>query len=170
MSRAIHFVETDPEPGFGYTPAHREFFALLRRARIDKGLSIADMSDEVGLSFKLAYEFETLVTPLPFEWLEVWCKVVGVPFADYLVVYWDGQEVYFQKQEKEREAEETEAAREREGTPNAHSSTNTAAETTAPANASENRAFGLLAPLCAAFARVAVFFRALFSTPRETPE
>jgi transcriptional regulator with XRE-family HTH domain len=74
-------------PQFNTSTRYRRFIERLRLARIERGLSIADMSDEVGLSFKLAYEFENLITPLPFEWLEIWCETVGVPFADYLAIY-----------------------------------------------------------------------------------
>ena len=156
MSRTIQFVETDPEPGSNYTPEYREFFARLRRARIDKGLSLFEVAELVGLELPLAYEVENLIAPLPFDWLEVWCKVVGVPFADYLVVYWDSQREWDERQDARKEAQECEAAQ------NAPSSTNT--EPPAPSFPSVNGGFGGLATLRATFDRVARFFRSLFST------
>jgi hypothetical protein len=67
-------------------------------ARIERGLSIADMSDEVGLTFRLAHEFENLTTPLPFEWLELWCQTVGVPFEDYIAIYRADQSEWDERQ------------------------------------------------------------------------
>jgi transcriptional regulator with XRE-family HTH domain len=162
VSRTIQFVATDPEPGSNYTPAYRQFFARLRRARIDKGLSLFEVAELVGLELPLAYEVENLIAPLPFEWLEVWCKVVGVPFADYLVVYWASEEAYFQKLECEAEEK---AARERGDTPNAPCITNTEADATLIESLS--RGCTWLTTLRAAFDRIARFFRSRFSNPQK---
>jgi transcriptional regulator with XRE-family HTH domain len=149
MSTAIEFVATDPEPSSKYTPAYREFFARLRRARIEKGLSLAEVAELVGLQLSLAYEFENLIAPLPFEWLEVWCKVVGVPFDDYLAVYWAMEEAYAAA--KEREAEQ-----------------NTQEVPAAPAPFSENVSCGSgwLWTLRAAFASTSSRFLSRLRTPQ----
>ncbi len=150
------YPEIEPESGAGYTPAYRQFFGRLRRARIERGISLAEMAKLVGLPLQSAHDFENLAMPLPFEWIEAWCKVVGVPFADYLAVYWAMEEADFEAQE--RDAAQKEAAQ------NAPCITNTESEADAPSNASVSRG-GWLWPLRAALDRIAIFFRSLFSTP-----
>ncbi len=127
-------------PEFNPSSAYRDFIERLRLARIERGLSIADMSDEVGLTFRLAHEFENLTAPLPFEWLEVWCETVGVPFEDYLTIYRADQ----------REWDQRQALLEIE------------AETHAPT--SVNRAFSWLSILRSVAAHIAKRFTSLFST------
>ena len=147
MSRTIQFVATDPEPDSKYTPQYRQFFGRLRRARIEKGLSLSEIAELVGLQLSLAYEFENLIAPLPFEWLETWCKVVGVPFEDYLAVYWAMEEADFETQERE-------------------AAQNTQKEAAAPSPFSENvnRRFSILNLLRAAVAYIARRVTALFCT------
>ncbi len=133
-------------PQFNPSSAYRRFIERLRLARLERGLSIADMSDEVGLTFRLAHEFETLTAPLPFEWLEVWCETVGVPFADYLTIYRADQ----------REWDERQAQLEIE------------AETHAPTSVKGGS--GIWQHLRSVAAHIAKRFASLFSTPKETPE
>lgn len=146
-------------PEFNPSPAHRHFLERLRLARLGRGLSISDMSDEVGLTYRLANEFETLAAPLPFEWLEVWCQTVGVPFDDFLAIYWADEREWEQRQERKQSEQQapcitiTEAG---EG------------ETETLAPTSVNRGFGWLSSLRAALSRVARFSRLSFSTSRET--
>jgi transcriptional regulator with XRE-family HTH domain len=149
-------------PAFSPSPRYRSFIERLRLARLERGLSIADMTDEVGLSFKLAYEFENIVTPLPFDYLEVWCETVGIPFADYLAIYRADQREWDERQDQLEIAPDQQQ----------HSApciTVTAAdeiEATETAPTSVNRRFGVLNLLRAAFDRIASFFHSRFCTPQ----
>ena len=140
MSTAT-YPEIEPESGAGYTPQYHEFFGRLRRARIDKGLTLTEMAELVRLPLKSAYDFENLLMPLPFEWIEAWCKVVGVPFKDYIAVYWAMEEAYAAAQEPVETG--------------ALSSTDTHTSAPDPSHL----------PLRSAFDRIARFFRALFPKP-----
>lgn len=167
-------------PEFAPSPGHRNFIERLRRARIDCGLSIPDMAKRVGLGLRLAREFENAITPLPFCHLEIWCQVVGVPFEDYLALYWAEMEVYFEAEE--REAEEREAAQEREvqerevaqkAEREAPCITNTESgetEAPAPALSCSPRGFGFSNLLRAVAAHIVRIFLSLFSTSKETPK
>lgn len=153
-------------PEFNPSPAHRNFIERLRLARLERGLSIADMSDEVGLTFRLANEFESLTTPLPFDYLELWCQVVGVPFDDYLAIYRADERAW-----DERQAEKK-AAREREvrETPCLTNTEATDTEAPTPAPTSVSRGFGFLNLLRSIAAHIANRMRSRFFTPKETPE
>ena len=176
MSRAIQFVDTDPEPGSNYTPAYREFFGRLRRARIEKGLSLFEVAELVGLQLPLAYEVENLIAPLPFEWLEVWCKVVGVPFDDYLEIYWDMEEAKIPEPERSRciagrranqrkyaQAKNNEHAQSLATAPDPEPEHPEGSEDCAPRP-------GVLNTLNSLVARTRAFFRSRFSTLKETLE
>ena len=155
------FVWPEIYPSRGY----RGFIKRLRLARINKGLSIADMSDEVGLSFRLAYEFENLVAPLPFCHMRVWCDVVGVPFDDFLAIYWADEEAYAVA--KEREAEQKVAEQQSLGI----TSTKAGAPEVPTSNPPHSpRNVGWLSPLRAAFDRILPFFRTRSSTSKKTSE
>lgn len=176
MSRATQVIntkKTESEPEFvwpEYTPstAHRHFLGRLKRARIERGLSIADMSDEVGLTFGLANEFEHGVTPLPFEWLEVWCETVGVPFADYLAIYWADEREWAERQVEQREDAQKEAEQQTPCITN--TGPNQATVTKAPAllrsTSHSPRGFSLLAYLRSLVAHIRSRLRSLFSTPK----
>jgi transcriptional regulator with XRE-family HTH domain len=165
MSRTIQFVDTDPEPGSNYTPAYREFFERLRRARIEKGLSLFEVAELVGLQLSLAYEVENLIAPLPFEWLEVWCKVVGVPFEDYLAVYWAMEEAGIPEPERSRCIAGRKANQHKNnGRAQGHATTPDPEHSEAePEHCGAQP--GTLSPLRAALDRAARFFRSRFSTP-----
>ena len=138
-------------PEFNPSPAYRGFVERLRLARIERGLSIAEMSDEVGLTFRLAHEFENLAAPLPFEWLELWCQTVGVPFEDFLAIYWADECVW-----DERQAQlEIESA-----APCINITEICGIKTPAGPNPD----FGFLGTLHVALARLAKFFHSLIST------
>lgn len=137
---------------------HFSFIERLKRARIERGLSIPDMADRVGLGLRLAHEFEDVVTPLPFSHLELWCEAVGVPFADYLSIYWA----------EEREIRECE---EREAEQKAPCITNTTSdETAAPALSYSPRGCGILNFLRSLVAHIRERFLSRFSTCEQKPE
>lgn len=142
MSTAIY-------PEFNPSPGYRAFIERLRLARLERGLSIADMSDEVGLTFRLAHEFENITAPLPFEWLEIWCQTVGVQFEDFLAIYWADEREWQERQDAKEAAQKREAS-----------------ETETPATEPEPdpRSSGVLNPLSSWVDRIARFFRSLFST------
>ena len=133
-------------PEFNPSHRYREFIERLRLARLERGLSIADMSDEVGLTFRLAHEFENIVAPLPFEWLEVWCETVGVPFADYLTIYRADEREWDARQD-ELEIETDQQHHEPLALPNV------------------NRAFRWLSILCSVAAHIVKRFLSRYSTP-----
>ncbi len=141
QTEAEEFVWPQFNPSTGY----RRFIERLRLARLERGLSIAEMSDEVGLTFRLAHEFENIVAPLPFEWLEVWCQTVGVPFNDYIAIYRADQREWDERQallEIEAEAFAPEA----------------------PAPTSVNRGSGIWQHLRSVAAHIAKRFASRFST------
>ncbi len=144
-------------PEFNPSPGYCHFIERLNRARIERGLSIADMAGEVGLTFRLANEFENGVTPLPFCHLELWCEAVGVPFDDYLALY-RAEERAWDEREAEKKAPcitDTEA---------------TETEAPAPALSRSPSSFGFLNSLRSAFAHIRDRFLSLFSTPEQKPK
>jgi transcriptional regulator with XRE-family HTH domain len=158
MSNATQPTQIEAEefvwPDFNPSIGHRSFIERLRLTRLERGLSIADMADEVELHHKLAYEFENALTPLPFDYLEVWCQAVRVPFEDFLAIYWADEEAYDAAKEAQSKTEQK--------TPGI---TNTSSGLTPePALSHSSRAFGFLIRLRSEATRITKGFLSSFST------